>query len=207
MKEKALICAFSLNYLAHAYLSFENPEWLVGQFIADDVKGKKYLDYPPGIQQGILLHRFVDSYTDTSAVCLELRHILSAELGLYTSVAMDVFFDHILAVRWNDYSAVPRREFISNVYKILAANTFPVPGKMGFIIGKMAEMDWLGRYATMEGTALTLRQMASRVPKGAILEKAPAVLKDHLKKINETFEIFFPQLISASEFKLDTFAT
>ncbi len=35
-----------MNYLAHAYLSFNDPEILVGNMISDFVKGKKKFDYP-----------------------------------------------------------------------------------------------------------------------------------------------------------------
>ncbi len=52
----------SMNYLAHAYLSFHDPEVLVGNMISDFVKGKKQYDYPDGIQKGIRLHRIIDLF-------------------------------------------------------------------------------------------------------------------------------------------------
>jgi len=45
-----------MNYLAHLYLSGSNEHVLVGNFIADSVKGSKHKDYPYDIQRGILLH-------------------------------------------------------------------------------------------------------------------------------------------------------
>ena len=53
-----------MNYLAHAYLSFNDPEILVGNMISDFVKGKKKFDYPLRIQAGIMLHRIIDEFTD-----------------------------------------------------------------------------------------------------------------------------------------------
>ena len=53
-----------MNYLAHAYLSFNEPEILVGNMISDFVKGKKKFDYSPGVQKGIALHRAIDNFTD-----------------------------------------------------------------------------------------------------------------------------------------------
>ena len=46
-----------MNYLAHAYLSFDDAEILTGNIISDFVKGKKKFDYPSRIQAGIKLHR------------------------------------------------------------------------------------------------------------------------------------------------------
>ena len=37
----------------------------MGNMISDFVKGKKKFDYPPGIQKGIMLHRAIDTFTDT----------------------------------------------------------------------------------------------------------------------------------------------
>ena len=60
-----------MNFLAHLYLSGDSDEIKVGNFIADHVKGKRYLSYPEDIQTGILLHRQIDSFTDN------IRELLS----------------------------------------------------------------------------------------------------------------------------------
>ena len=57
-----------MNFLAHIFLSGKDENLTIGNFIADSVKGKKYLKYPAGIQKGIILHRAIDSYTDTHPV-------------------------------------------------------------------------------------------------------------------------------------------
>jgi acyl carrier protein phosphodiesterase len=57
-----------VNYLAHAYLSFDDPEVLTGNMISDFVKGKKKYGYPPRILAGIDLHRAIDEFTDDHPV-------------------------------------------------------------------------------------------------------------------------------------------
>jgi acyl carrier protein phosphodiesterase len=42
-----------MNFLAHAYLSFGLEEILVGNFIADFVRGKELEKYPKKVQLGI----------------------------------------------------------------------------------------------------------------------------------------------------------
>ena len=54
-----------MNFLAHIYLSGENENIKIGNFIADAIKGNKYKEYSTEIQQGVLLHRYIDSFTDT----------------------------------------------------------------------------------------------------------------------------------------------
>ncbi len=196
-----------MNYLAHCYLSFDDPQIMVGQFIADDIKGKKYLEFPDRIRDGIILHRFVDEFTDTFPSCLELRAEIRGELGLYSGVAIDVYFDHLLSINWSKYSEIRREDFIRNVYKVLDNSEFMMTDRRKFIYGKMKEYDWLTRYNTLKGIELTLEQMSKRVMNGSQLQKAAEKLEKHQKKAEEVFEIFFPKLISASKSKLDTFAT
>ncbi len=63
-KKKTNLALSLMNYLAHLYLSFGHDDVLVGNFIADRVKGKQLYDYPLGIQKGIIMHRKIDAFTD-----------------------------------------------------------------------------------------------------------------------------------------------
>ena len=53
-----------MNFLAHVYLSGSNIHLAVGNLIADRVKGKNIELLAPEIQEGVLLHRAIDTYTD-----------------------------------------------------------------------------------------------------------------------------------------------
>jgi len=53
-----------MNYLAHIYLSGNDDFLKLGNFIADEIKGKSYKEFPKDIQKGIILHRAIDDFTD-----------------------------------------------------------------------------------------------------------------------------------------------
>lgn len=57
-----------MNYLAHIYLSGDDPLITMGNFMADGIKGKQYKTYLPQLQKGILLHRSIDSFTDSHPI-------------------------------------------------------------------------------------------------------------------------------------------
>jgi acyl carrier protein phosphodiesterase len=86
-----------MNYLAHAYLSFEITDITVGNMISDFVKGKQKFDYPFAIQQGITLHRAIDSFTDSHAVTRQAKSFFRESYGLYAGPLVDVVYDHFLA--------------------------------------------------------------------------------------------------------------
>ena len=93
-----------MNYLAHAYLSFNNPGILAGNMISDFVKGKRKYDYPQKIQQGIAVHREIDRFTDTHPVTKEAKEIFRPAYRLYAGPLIDVVYDHFLA---NDIDQFP----------------------------------------------------------------------------------------------------
>ena len=57
-----------MNFLAHIYLSGDNDLITIGNFMADGIKGKRYLKFPPDIQKGIILHRAIDTFTDAHPI-------------------------------------------------------------------------------------------------------------------------------------------
>ena len=92
-----------MNYLAHTYLSGTDSDILVGNFIADAVKGRQVDNYSEKIQQGIHLHREIDTYTDSHEVTKRSKSRLYEKYRHYSAVIIDIFYDHYLAVEWNNY--------------------------------------------------------------------------------------------------------
>lgn len=196
-----------MNYLAHFYLSFDNTDMLRGQFMGDFVKGTHYKNYPAEVQHGILLHRFIDFTTDTSALTENLRDILRPQLGRYSGIAIDVYFDHFLAKYWNTFHKKPLESFISWAYHHLSVEDDLMNNDMRYILEYMKKFDWLGRYAQISGIEKTLLEMSKRMPANNTLAIAPAVFREAYSDIEKSFLGFFPQLIADCKTKLDTFAT
>src|SRR5437868_3644589 len=105
-----------MNHLAHLYLSIESEEWMVGGFIADEVKGKNYQTYQKGIADGILLHRFIDEFTDEHSIVRQSKSHLRPQFGLFSGLIVDMYYDHFLAKNWSVYSPEPLRVFTERCY-------------------------------------------------------------------------------------------
>ena len=86
-----------MNYLAHIYLSGTHTELRFGNFIADAVPGKQYAVYAKGIQEGILLHRAIDTFTDRHHIFRKHSKLLFPDFRHYSRVIVDMFYDHFLA--------------------------------------------------------------------------------------------------------------
>ena len=80
-----------MNFLAHIYLSGDNDLIKIGNFMADGIRGKEYENYPDAIQKGILLHRAIDTYTDSHDVFRQSTKRLHEKYHHYAAACFSFF--------------------------------------------------------------------------------------------------------------------
>lgn len=141
-----------MNYLAHAYCSFREPGWLVGNMISDFVKGKKQYDYPPPIHAGIRLHRLIDTFTDAHAAVQMAKSVFRPYYRLYAGAFVDVSFDYFMA---NDplcfASAEDLESFAQFTYQTLQNHHDVLPEKFKGMLHYMRLQNWLYHYRSLWG--------------------------------------------------------
>ncbi|OAB78858.1 acyl carrier protein phosphodiesterase [Cochleicola gelatinilyticus] len=191
-----------MNYLAHIYLSNEDESITIGNFIADGIKGKKYLKYPPKIQQGILLHRAIDSYTDAHPIVRQSTARLHENYGHYSGVIVDILYDHFLAKNWNLYHEQPLAIYVDTFYKMLHSNFEILPTRIQRIMPHMIADNWLHSYATIPGISRILAQMNIRTKGISKMNLAVAELEEFYTDFEKEFTDFFAELITYSKNKL-----
>ncbi len=182
-----------MNYLAHIYLSFEDDDLMIGNFIADAVKGKQFENYPTRIKHGILIHREIDSYTDSHEIVKTGKRRLS-EYRHYAGVIMDVYYDHFLAKNWSDYSDHPLESYTQAKYQWLKKNFDILPRRIQYLLEYMSAGDWLYNYQFIEGVDFALSGMAKRTAFKSGMERAVENLKKDYSLFESEFQEFFRQI-------------
>jgi len=163
-----------MNYLAHAYLSFNDPEILVGNMISDFVKGKKKFDFPLRIQAGITLHRMIDTFTDEHPATKEAKEFFRPHYRLYSGAFIDVVYDHFLATDPTEFINPTLPGFSKRVYAILEENKQWLPVRFAGMLPYMRSQDWLYNYRTIWGTE---RSFGGLVRRSAYLEESDTASK------------------------------
>jgi len=189
----------AMNFLGHLYLSGDDPLVTVGNFMADAVKGRDLSRFDPRVEQGIRLHRAIDSFTDTHPLQQRGRERAHAHAGRYASVVMDLYFDHLLAVNWRDVHPEPLPVFARRMYALLTQHRHLMPERTQQMLPYMVERDWLTSYATIGGIGRALAGLARRVPEGAPMVGAEMVLKAHLADYTAEFREFLPAIEAHTE--------
>lgn len=188
-----------MNYLSHIYLSGESEEIKIGNFIGDFVKGKQYLKYPPNIAKGILLHRQIDSFTDSHSIVNECIVKLRPGFGKYSGIVIDIFLDHFLAVNWHHYSFERLSSFTKQFHAILLSNFFQLPSQVKMFLPFLIQNKRLQSYASFQGVEKTLRIMVQRTSLPSETEFAIKILEDEYQFFNKAFNQFFPEIIDFVE--------
>jgi acyl carrier protein phosphodiesterase len=184
-----------MNYLAHVYLSFNNPPIVVGNMISDFIKGKHQFDYPIAIQHGIKLHRAIDAFTDAHPIVKEAKQFFKPAVGAYSGAFLDIAFDHFLAIDnryFNETS--PLKTFSENTYAILNAYYTILPERFQHIFPYMQQNNWLENYQFKWGIEKSFHNIAKRATYLTPSNEAFQLFEEHYSPIQQHFYHFFPEL-------------
>ena len=187
-----------MNFLAHIFLSGDDEEVMIGNFIADAVKGKDYLGYSDGIIKGVRLHRRIDAFTDSHVVVGESKRRLRPKYRKYAGIIVDMYYDHFLSKYWENYSEVSLSQFVGNAYEVFQSRIDCLPSRIQLMLPHMIEFDWLTNYAHLEGITGALGGLSRRARYDSRMEYAVSDLKQDYCKYKCEFELFFPELMNFS---------
>lgn len=184
-----------MNYLAHSILSFTNGQ-LVGNMIADFIKNHERENFPVEIQEGIKLHRAIDTFTDSHPSVSEAKKLFSPLVRLYSGAFVDVAFDYFVA---HLYPVEELRKHSMKTYKTLWENEIWLPEDYRRMLVRMEKDDWLSHYRQDQGIQFSMQNV---LHKAKYLEKNVPIFDVFLKNKEELqfhFDNFFPDILSECE--------
>lgn len=189
-----------MNFLAHIYLSGDNNDIKIGNFLGDFVKGNLDNIHNSHIKkevlQGIALHRAIDSFTDSHEVVRQSIERLHPKYHKFSGIVVDMFYDHIFAKNFSEYSSIPLSAFSQTFYQLLIERKEEIPKSMERLVNSMISRDWLSNYANYEGIEWSLRGISQRLKFKSGIEFAVEDLKNDYELYKKEFDIFFPILIN-----------
>lgn len=183
-----------MNYLAHIYLSYEDKDLRIGNFIADSVKGSDFSDFPKKVTKGIILHRHIDTFTDTHKIVKQSKDLIRGEYGHWSGVIVDIYYDHFLAANWTDFHHTPLDLFVQEFYDDLKQHHNILPDRVQRFLPYMINQNWLFNYATVEGISGIFEQMNHRTKGKSNMDFAPIDLLIYYNQLEKHFRLFFKDL-------------
>lgn len=183
-----------MNFLAHAYLSFNDPDVLLGNMISDFVKGKRQFDYPFEIQKGIRLHRAIDTFTDEHPATQRAKEVFRPHYRLYSGAFTDVVFDHFLATDTEEFSEESLFSFSQQVYSSLERHKTWMPVVFLGMFPYMKSQNWLFNYRTLGGIEKSLGGVVRRAAYLTESDTAVALFQQHYQLLKDCYRHLWTEL-------------
>ena len=175
---------------------------MIGNFIADHIRGNNFSHFSKEIQQGILLHREIDTFTDAHKIVRKSKRRLHERYRHYDGVIIDIFYDYFLAKNWSEYSAIPLNIYTNSINKLFDKKSPELPEKSQQFIKYMIEYNILFNYQYHEGIEKVLNGMNRRTKGKSQMNLAIVDLKELQQEFEEDFTLFFNDLIAFTNQKL-----
>ncbi|MCC6288529.1 MAG: DUF479 domain-containing protein [Chitinophagaceae bacterium] len=184
-----------MNYLAHAYLSFNHPEILVGNMISDFVKGKQKEIYPGDIRKGIMLHREIDGFTDAHPATAKAKAFFRAAYRLYAGAFVDIVYDHFLANDTTIFSEESLAAFSKQTYSTLDKYIRVLPTKFFAMLPYMKQHDWLFNYRYRWGIKNSFGGLVRRAQYMHDSSEAFSIFEENYTALQLCYAEFMPEII------------
>lgn len=184
-----------MNYLAHIFLSGTDEDVMIGNFIGDYVKGRDFNLFPPGIKQGILLHRRIDAFTDKHKIVHQSMSYFAPKYHKYAGIIIDILYDHFLANNWEKFSPQPLVDLKENIFECLKRNYAILPERVQFFVPSFIQNDWIDIYTSTDGIINVLLRMSNRTTLPDETEFAREILHKYYIQLQSEFLTYFPDII------------
>jgi len=187
-----------VNWLAHLYLSEPDPEFRLGNLLADVVKRGDRARMGESFLRGTRRHHAIDAFTDSHPIVCRSKARMGDGYPHVKGILVDLFYDHFLAAGWERHAGGRLDSFTAEVYSLMRACTLPLPGEARDMLQWILRADRLGAYRSVAGIESALRRLSdrlsARVGKELALHRAVADLLQHYDGLRSDFDEFFPLL-------------
>lgn len=183
-----------MNLLAHAYLSFQDPQILLGNMLGDDVKGKQINLYPPRIRTGIQLHRYIDSFTDQHPLLRPAKGLYRPYARLYAGPLLDITLDYFLANDKAKTQALPWEDFAAWAYDAMDQQKDWHTGGFKRYFPYLKRENWFVQYADDQFIEEAMANLLKRVGHQAAIAPVIRTFRSNREVLSEGYRHFFPEL-------------
>ena len=188
--------------MAHIYLSGDDDDIKIGNFLGDFVKGRlnKLTSnlYSEGVVKGMALHREIDYFTDNHPIVRKSIDRLQPKYHKFSGIVVDMFYDHVLAKNFHQYSTISLEQYALNFYELIESRKSEIPEPMQRMVNSMVTRDWFVGYKSLVGIDWALTGISKRLSFESGIENATEELKKDYELYESEFQQFFPEIISNS---------
>ncbi|WP_392565489.1 ACP phosphodiesterase [Utexia brackfieldae] len=184
-----------MNVLAHLHLASLSGSSLLGNVMADFVRGDPYQQYPKSVAEGIMLHRRIDALIDHLPEVKTAKCLFATVHQRVAPITLDIVWDHFLAKYWHEFvDFICLSAFNQLCQTIISPELDKAPAEFGRFMGYLWRDSWLLNYADLAFVQRVLVGMSKQRPRLAILSETINDVKTNYQQLEHLFRVFYPRL-------------
>lgn len=195
-----------MNWLAHIFLSEQNIDFQIGNYLADPLKGKAWDNASNDLKNGIKTHMLIDSFTDSHEIVSQSKRRLR-EKGLLKAIVIDITYDYFLTKNWNEFCNIEFDDFIQEFYKNAKKRLPYLPPKAYKSVDKITKYQVLHKYQTINHLKTAFERLDRRLSVKLLSRDNASSYYEavchNIDVLEEDFLYFFPKLCDVVKKQLD----
>ncbi len=191
-----------MNFLAHLHLAKLADSSLLGNLMADFVRGNPDGLYSADVVSGIRMHRRVDVMTDSLPEVKVARDFFRPDYRRVAAITLDVVWDHFLSLHWDKLCPeTPLPVFINQCRLAIEPHLQETPERFQSLNTYLWPQRWMERYAELPFIGDVLQGMANRRPRLAALAGSFYDVSQQYEHLERQFWQFYPQMMQQARNK------
>jgi acyl carrier protein phosphodiesterase len=187
-----------VNHLAHVVLAGRNPLAVTGALLGDFWRGGLDPAWPAALAAGVRLHRRIDTWTDHHPAVVEARGLFDSGLRRYSGIALDVWFDHLLANDFERRAGEPLAVVEDRLRASLIRAPTELPMPFRVYAARVLAGPGLGAIAQREAVDATLMRIGARLSRPNPLPHALPLLEAMAPPLERAFARLWPDLVTGA---------
>lgn len=186
-----------MNFLAHLQLAGDDDGLRLGALLGDFTRGRRALrKYPQSVQDGILLHRYIDSSIDKHEAVVTLRGLIRKPFRRYAGIIIDLGLDHELAMRWDQYSPMTLEEFDIEIRELIGRNEALIPKRLKSFMNYADRRGLFAAYRNDEQVLRSISGIGRRFLRPNPLHRTSEIWEELKPAFAVCFDLAYPAIQS-----------
>lgn len=195
-----------MNWLAHIFLSKQDIDFQMGNYLADPLKAKVWPSASKNLIQGVQTHIIIDSFTDSHKIFITSKNRLK-EKGLLKSIVVDITYDYFLWKHWNKYCNIAFDDFTDLFYLNVQRRLNTLPLNAQEALKKILRYRLLNNYQSLHDLQLAFKRIDLRLSQKLLARDTTSsyfkAVKENINELESDFLVFFPQLCEKVKENID----
>lgn len=183
-----------MNTLAHLQLAQPRSGWIAGALLGDLWRGAPDATWPRTLREGVVLHRRIDSFTDSHPITLRARARFEPPFRRYAGILLDLWFDHRLAVHGAALGVADPEQLAAGLVEALDTHAVHVPESIRHHASALLRERRLSAYRNPAAVERALAWLGGRLRRHNPLAEGLHAIEPLAADLEDDFLAFWPLL-------------